>query len=547
MSLHEAMHPAPKNDHLKIIVFDRPLQTAFVSQSQSQSQSHTPSEHHQKYSNTNAIVLPDPHNGNDIAQSKTVAATAAAIAANTTAAASLTPNGIDDFTSSVDEILIRQDDCQMASKEFNIYAVVEGKDAMMRTLSGSCDLDKNIHVGPYVLDTRAADEICQNCGVAWHIPTTAFNSASQMRLERERMYRVAECVMNSGGGDGNGNRGDGGNGNDGMVNRNNTSRLDPLAQHQMPNRQRARQTYTQSPSPSREHSPNNNRSLKRKKISKGGGSDNIGSYGKSASGGAHVHESESADERHGNESGSGSGYSGNSGKRSASGRGRGRGVGRRNHRQNQPMKQHVSHTSKVTRKGQGSSIYNPMGYFRECILRYEGRDRPIPQRVIDMIEQESNRTSMKIDYYTSDEIMRTLLGRIGLNSLYPSIPQIKQRISGCVLPKLKEEDIELLEFQMRALIQHWSEVRGTARTSLVRYQVILDHLCVLNGCIEYERPVTLMKNRKKLHRIRQQILGPAIENGIIPTREDFIAAKNERAQLIQRQVQRSHASLASPT
>lgn len=320
-----------------------------------------------------------------------------------------------DFAIELSEKRLRTRDCQQSFRTQSMYAVFNSADDAMHVLTSRCDQQNNIHIGPFVHETKTDDDICTKCGMAWRSPDISADDRSM-----QEFMRIKQATVGVRADDANSEDFDAANGD------------------------------------------------KKQKI---------------------MH------------------------RRSASQRG---------------GEQHTlykSHTQKITPKTHGSSIYNPLQYFRDLLTHYNATDAPVPENVLDDLRAEFHKSG----YTRRDEIalipdstLRSTLARLGHNTHYKSIPQIRMRITGIEPSRISLEEAELLVFQVDTIIKNWAQIRGaSARTSMVRYVILLDFLCNLNKTPGYVRSGPVLLDSNKLHAIYRNILLPAVEAGLIPTRAAF--------------------------
>ncbi len=216
-----------------------------------------------------------------------------------------------------------------------------------------------------------------------------------------------------------------------------------------------------------------------------------------------------------------------------------------------------SHTRKrSSSKAPSSSIYDPNLNFKTHIEHLFAMDKLLDEQDITAIHNEMKSYGLEVTEHTSSLDFRAAMKRIHLNRYYPFIPQIKFRITGVPPPKIDGAEVDLIIYQFQCMIERWPEIlraesdetvaRTTTsigqynpekrtglvtvykvtkkpRSSVVRLSVVYDFLCQVNKTPGYVRrpQYEILKNVAKYQDIITNILQPAYDSGLIPSREDY--------------------------
>lgn len=157
-----------------------------------------------------------------------------------------------------------------------------------------------------------------------------------------------------------------------------------------------------------------------------------------------------------------------------------------------------SHTGKEVIKEAGASLYDPESNFRDHLLRIQGRDKPVPQEVIEIIWASIHKERLKV-HQLNHKSIRRLLRKNTLSQYYGSRVQIMARITEKVPKQFTAEQELQLTKDFRDIVRIWPMLRSK-RTSLLRYSILLYKLCEMHGWFDWLGEFSLLKSRAKLYK-----------------------------------------------
>lgn len=157
-----------------------------------------------------------------------------------------------------------------------------------------------------------------------------------------------------------------------------------------------------------------------------------------------------------------------------------------------------SHTGKAVVKEAGASLYDPESNLRDHLLCIQGRDKPVPREVMEIIWASIHKERLDVTKLNQKTIRR-LLNRNTLSSHYRSKVQILARIT-CKVPKqfTAEQEKQIVK-DFRKIVKIWPSLLSK-RTSLLRYSIILYKICEMHGWTDWLSEFSLLKSRAKLYK-----------------------------------------------
>lgn len=143
--------------------------------------------------------------------------------------------------------------------------------------------------------------------------------------------------------------------------------------------------------------------------------------------------------------------------------------------------------------------YKRINHFNEWLQRFQGKDHAnIPDTVFSRVQDEMRRMRVSPEDLTQQRL-RLLLKKIGLNKYYEHIPRIFQQITGKELPQLTPAQEEQLRSMFLAMQEPFARACPSDRKNFLSYSFVLLKLAQLLHLDHILDAFSLLKSKEKLY------------------------------------------------
>jgi hypothetical protein len=143
-------------------------------------------------------------------------------------------------------------------------------------------------------------------------------------------------------------------------------------------------------------------------------------------------------------------------------------------------------------------LYKQINHFKDHLKRVCGTESTlIAPDIIEVIKQELRKQYKNLSMITPEDIRRVLKKK-KLTKLYNHRNRIYKIVSGNATAQITpEQECELCHL-FEIILPVWNDIRPPGRSSFLRYEYILQKLCLLLGYDDIAKYFKLLKSREKL-------------------------------------------------
>lgn len=143
-------------------------------------------------------------------------------------------------------------------------------------------------------------------------------------------------------------------------------------------------------------------------------------------------------------------------------------------------------------------LYKQLNHFKDHLKRVCGTESTmIAPDVIEIIKQELHKQYKDLSKISPEDVRRVLKKR-KLTKLYNHRNRIYKMVSGNNTAHISPEQEQELSHLFEIILPVWESVKPPGRSSFLRYEYILQKLCLLLGYDDIAKYFKLLKSKEKL-------------------------------------------------